>query len=85
MVNNKIYYGVWIPGQGWLSVNGEAMAWEDKAVAASIAGRVGNNSRVEYLDDALRDLQPYLLSVEKQKKEAYWWNRVKKLIPRRTK
>lgn len=84
-MDSKIYHGVWIPGQGWLSVNGEAVAWEEKTVAASVARRVGNNARVEYLDDALRDLQPYLLSVEQQKADAGWWKKLSRLFRRRTK
>lgn len=82
-MENKIYYGVWIPKQGWLQVNGEAMAWEDKGVALSVARRVGNNARVEFVDDALRDLAPYLLSVEQQKEKNKWTKKIMAMFRRR--
>lgn len=64
-------------------VNNEPMAWEDDKIAMSVARRIGNKARVEYIDDALHDLQPYLLSIEAQKDNSKWLNRVKARIWRR--
>lgn len=69
MTDAKLFYGVWVPGQGWLKVNGAAIAFDDKRVAKSTARRVRNNARVEFIDEALRDLEAHLLNVEEQQKE----------------
>jgi hypothetical protein len=65
-----ILFGVWIPNQGWLKVNGAHVAFEYAIVAQATADRVGNGARVEYIDDSLAALEPYLLSLEKQRNDA---------------
>jgi hypothetical protein len=65
-----ILFGVWIKGQGWLKVNGAHIAFDTAMVAQATADRVGMGARVEYIDDSLAALEPYLLSLEKQRNDA---------------
>ena len=66
-----ILYGVWIRGQGWLKAAGACVAFEHLAVAQETARRCGRGARVEYIDDGLRDLEPYFLSLEQQHKTLF--------------
>jgi hypothetical protein len=60
-------YGIWIPERGWLrGTDGKPYADNNKRVALSIAKRLQNGARVEYIDAALSDIQieRMFLSVE---------------------
>lgn len=71
MTKANIFYGIWIPGQGWLKVDGTAIAFESRLIAQDTAKRVGNRARVEYIDKSLEALEQSLLDVEKNK-DSFW-------------
>lgn len=77
-------YGVWIPGQGWLKVNGEPVAFQLRDVALATSKRIRNYARVEFIDNALADLEPYFLSLEKQREHRTWYRRLYNAVFTRT-
>lgn len=63
-------YGVWTPRKGWLKavdLEGHPQAYAEirKDVARATANRIGNHSRVEYIDQSLVALEQELLNAEK--------------------
>ena len=66
----KIMYGVWIPGKGWLrgSNNKDVIADYNKDVAEQIAKRIGERARVFFVDTSLIDLEEQLLKAEQKPK-----------------
>lgn len=74
-----LMYGVWIPKQGWLkNQSGDHVAFELKQVAQETAKRLGHGARVEFIDDALADLEVYFLAVEKEREDNSFVARLKK-------
>lgn len=69
METDKVHYGIWTPGIGWVKYNNEPVAFEIEEVAISTAKRIGNNSRVEFIDNALFDLENQLLEAERNLKK----------------
>ena len=67
---DKLLYGVWLRGEGWVKVHNVAVAFESKEVAIQTAERVGSNADVFYIDKSLVDLERYLLDCEKNKERA---------------
>jgi hypothetical protein len=59
-----ILYGVWIRGTGWLRGTGGIVSFAEKVVAEDTARRV--RGEVRFVDDALRDLEQNILSIEAQ-------------------
>ena len=70
----EIYWGVWIPREGWLKKNGEVVAFDHKEVADQTAARVGNRAVVYYVDNALADLEYYFLELEAAKEKKTAWH-----------
>lgn len=67
MAKTPLMYGVWTPGQGWLRGPAGVFATEHEEVAQQTARRVGQGAKVYFIDDALSDLEPNFLSLEKLK------------------
>jgi hypothetical protein len=63
----QIFYGIWIPGTGWLRGDGErALMFTEKAVAQETARRVGQKAKVYFIDNSLVDIEAKLLDAEKR-------------------
>jgi hypothetical protein len=70
-----IFYGIWIPGTGWLRGEGErALMFTEKAVAQETARRVGAKAKVFFIDNSLVDIEAKLLAAENTKSFSvlYW-------------
>lgn len=65
-----IYYGVWIPGKGFLKVKredtGQLTPFADthKDVAAEVAKVIGGKATVRYIDAAIASLETEILTAE---------------------
>ena len=69
-----IIYGVWVRGAGWLRGVKGVVSFPDKAVAEDTARRVGGEAR--FIDEALRDLEQNILSIEAQQQARKWYQRL---------
>jgi len=68
----QIFYGIWIPGTGWLRGDGErALMFTEKAVAQETARRVGANAKVFFIDNSLVDIEAKLLEAEKESVKSF--------------
>lgn len=71
-----ILYGVWVPGEGWLSgvkpTTGAktALSFEHKEVADETAVRIGQGAQVFYIDETLAAIQETLLYSEAEQRAA---------------
>jgi hypothetical protein len=71
-----ILYGVWIPGEGWLSGHKPAtservpLSFEHKSVADETAVRIGRHAAVYFIDDTLAAIQETLLISEAEQRAA---------------
>lgn len=61
---SPLLYGIWIHGQGWLSTPKGIVSFDRIEVAKDTAKRTGGE--VRYIDEALRDLEQNILSLEAQ-------------------
>jgi len=61
---NPKLFGVWLPGVGWLKTHAGAVAFVYKDVADSVADRIGQKARAEFIDDSIKDLEQVLLAAE---------------------
>ena len=68
MTVTPLYWGVWIPGTGWLRILGSSVAFEHEEVALETAQRIGQGARAYYLDKSLEKLESYLLERENSRK-----------------
>lgn len=59
-----IYYGVWLPGKGWLRIGSSVFADEHKEVAEQVAKCIGHAS-VRYVDESITKLESAYLEHEK--------------------
>lgn len=78
----KPLWGIWIPGKGWLRANSEHVAFETRDVAVSVAARVGEKARAEFIDSSLAALEKTLLESERKKLENRLWERLKNRLKR---
>lgn len=69
-------YGVWIRGAGWLRGPLGIVSFALKEIAEDTARRVSGEAR--YIDDALRDLEQNILSIEAQQEAQKWNVKIKK-------
>lgn len=62
----QIFYGVWIPGKGWIRGEGaRAVMFAHKVVAEQLAQRVRQDAKVYYVDQSLVDIEDKLLEAER--------------------
>lgn len=62
---DEIFYGVWIPGKGWIRGEGNrALMFAHKVVAEQLAKRVKQNAKVYFVDQSLVDIEGALLEAE---------------------
>lgn len=71
MTDPILYYGVWIPGQGWLKRNNDYVAFDSRQVAEETARRIGQKAKVYYIDSALADLETYFRELEDKPKSLF--------------
>jgi len=62
---NDIFYGVWIPGTGWLRVGSAVYADTHKEVAEQVSKYYGKKSTVRFVDDSITNLESAYLEEEK--------------------
>jgi pantothenate kinase-related protein Tda10 len=71
-----LLYGVWIPGEGWLSGHKPttservALSFEHLEVAEETAIRIGRNAKVYFIDDTLAVIEETLLISEAEQRAA---------------
>lgn len=65
-MNNPVFFGVWLPGAGWLRVKGSVYADERQEVAAEIAARLGNGARAYHVDGSITELESAMLDAERR-------------------
>lgn len=75
-VPQQLFWGVWIPREGWLKKNGEVVAFDHVEVADQTAARVGNGATVYYVDNALADLEFYFLEREAARARKTIWRKL---------
>ena len=61
--NGEIFYGVWIPNQGWLKGK-DVFADISYEKAKQVARLIGRNARVRYIDISIIDLEHLYLQQE---------------------
>ena len=67
-------WGIWLPLKGWLwavDKEGKRQVYTEanKRIAKNTARRCSRKARVCFIDNSLRDLEAYLLAVEKEQAE----------------
>lgn len=60
------YYGVWIPGTGWLRIGSAVYADTHREIAEEVARCIGNRSVVRYVDESITQLESAYLQKEKE-------------------
>lgn len=69
MTEPGVFYGVWIPGNGWLRIGSAVYADTHKEIAEEVARCIGNHSAVRYVDESITQLESAYLQ---QEKESIW-------------
>lgn len=65
-MNNDVFYGVWIPGTGWLRVGSAVYADTHKNIAEEVARCYGKRSIVRFVDESITNLESAYLECEKE-------------------
>lgn len=84
MTDSTKLFGIWIPGQGWLKTHAGAVAFLHRDVAQSLAERIGQNARPEYIDDSIKDLEQQLLQAEQTRQMRTIWHILSSYFNKRT-
>lgn len=70
----KCNYGVWVPCQGWKRDNtGKVIAFDDLALAAHVARRLGNGAWAGPVDASIVSLEQDLLAAEDAARKSTLW------------
>ena len=62
-MDDKLAYGVWIPGHGWLR-GSDVFADYNKDKAREVARLIGKGASVRYIDNAIAEFEKYYLEQE---------------------
>lgn len=63
---SPILYGIWIPRKGWLrGAESKALMFDLEIIAKQISKRLGNHTKVYYIDQSLVDIEDKLLEAER--------------------
>lgn len=82
---DSIFYGVWIPGKGWVrGAENKALMFDNRLVALETARRVKQDAKVYFIDQSLVDIESKLLEAENTDFFSPWFifdlRRVAKLL-----
>lgn len=64
--DSPIWYGIWIPRKGWVRGEGnKALMFDYHVIASETAKRLGNHTKVYFIDQSLVDIEHLLLEAER--------------------
>lgn len=62
---SPILYGIWIPRKGWLRYENKVLMFDIEVIANQLSKRLGNHTKVYYIDQSLVDIEDKLLEAER--------------------
>lgn len=65
-MKDDLFYGVWIPGTGWLRIGSAIFADTHREVAEEVARSIGRKAIVRFVDDSITKLESDYLQHEKE-------------------
>jgi hypothetical protein len=66
----ELFYGVWIPGKGWLKIEGHIYADLHEVVVKQVAEKIGGAPL--FIDDSIKQIEELYLEHERQKAVNKW-------------
>ena len=67
-MDNKIFYGLWIVGRGFLrSSSGKVVAFSERKVAEQLVKDYGQGAKIKFIDDSIVSLEQDLLKEESRR------------------